>query len=113
MPDSMMDFLSRATEMMENLPDPLVYTIIAVFTSGAVYSSYQHARNWRPRKARRVKLKGADGKKIEDCAPPAPHSRDKLTECSIDVMESWSIGRQYKLQRRVCVSSLLKLIIDW
>lgn len=65
-----MDSVSRVMDMMENLPDPLVYSIIALFTTGAVYSSIHHAKNWRPRKAKRVKLKGADGKKIEDCTPP-------------------------------------------
>jgi len=62
-----MELLSKTLDMLESLPDPLVYTIIAAVTTGAVYSSIQHAKSWRPRKAKRVKLKGADGKKIEDC----------------------------------------------
>jgi len=67
-------------DMMENPPDPLVYGIIAVFTTGAVYSSIQHAKNWRPRKAKRVKLKGADGKKIEDCNSPLPFQHEKADD---------------------------------
>jgi hypothetical protein len=90
-----MDSVSRVMDMMENLPDPLVYSIIALFTTGAVYSLIHHAKNWRPRKAKRVKLKGADGKKIEDCTRSL--QQEKLTICSIDILESWSACTKHKL----------------
>lgn len=62
-----MDVVSRVTDTLATLPDPLIYTLIAFGASGAVYSTLQHIIAWRPRNAKRVKLKGADGRKIENC----------------------------------------------
>jgi hypothetical protein len=62
-----MDPLSKAASMIRNLPDPLIYSIIAVTASVAVYSTIHHVENWRPRKTKRVKLKGVEGRKVEDC----------------------------------------------
>ena len=94
-PESTMTFLSTVMDTIENLPDPLVYSIIAIFTTGSVYSSFQHAKNWRPRKAKRLKLKGADGKKIEDCR----RTRSLATTliCSVDFMEPRNSCAEYKL----------------
>ena len=62
-----MDIVSRTVRKLQNLPDPLIYTLIAIGATGAVYSTIQHAKSWRPRKKKSVKLKGDDGKKVEDC----------------------------------------------
>jgi hypothetical protein len=67
-----MDILSKLTDTLATLPDPLVYTLIALGASGAVYSTVHHVKAWRPRNAKRVKLKGADGRKIENCTSPGP-----------------------------------------
>jgi hypothetical protein len=58
------------TISLQNLPDTLIFSLIAIGATGAVYSTLQHVKNWRPRKAKQVKLKAADGKKIEDCMSP-------------------------------------------
>jgi hypothetical protein len=63
----MVDFLAKAMSTVGNLPDPLIYSIIAVVASGAVYSTIHHVENWRPRHAKRVKLKGVEGRKVEEC----------------------------------------------
>lgn len=64
--------LSKLTDTLAALPDPLIYTFIALGASGAVYSTLHHIKAWRPRNAKRVKLKGADGRKIENCTSPGP-----------------------------------------
>jgi hypothetical protein len=71
-----MDVLSRAAKSLQSLPDPLIYSIIAIAATGAVYSTIHHVKNWRPRKGKRVILKGVDGKKIEDCASLSKNSTD-------------------------------------
>ena len=38
--------LSRAMDMLEDLPDPLIYSIVAVFTSGAIYSTANEMVQW-------------------------------------------------------------------
>jgi hypothetical protein len=65
--DLAMGFLGNTVEALKRLPDPLIYTLIAAGAAGAIYASVHHANHWRPRKGKRVKLGGADGKKIEDC----------------------------------------------
>jgi hypothetical protein len=70
-----MDHVSEALSRLRSLPDPLVYSIIAIIASGAVYSTIHHVENWRPRKTKRVKLKGVEGRKVEDC--PSPLIRPK------------------------------------
>jgi hypothetical protein len=65
-----MDFLSRTVSIIRNLPDPLIYITIAAAASIAAYSTIHHVKNWRPRKTKRVKLKGADGRKVEHCIYP-------------------------------------------
>jgi hypothetical protein len=62
-----MELVSGALSRLRSLPDPLVYSIIAIAASGAVYSTIHHVENWRPRKTKRVKLKGVEGRKVEDC----------------------------------------------
>lgn len=65
-----MGLLSKLIGKLETLPDPLIYAIIAVGATGAVLSTVHHVNTWRPRKRKGVKLKGAEGKKIEDCMSP-------------------------------------------
>jgi hypothetical protein len=79
--------LTQVVEALESLPDPLVYILIAVGATGAVYSTVHHVKNWRPRKIKRLKLKGAEGKKIEDCIA-APH-RNTAENVALS---SWSLG---------------------
>ena len=95
-----MDIISRLTDTLAALPDPLIYTFIAFGASGAVYSTLQHINAWRPRNAKRVKLKGADGRKIENCLLPRFLSG---ADCSVDFSESWCSSSEYKLQCCLCV----------
>ena len=69
-PVFIMGLLSKLIGKLETLPDPLIYAIIAVGATGAVLSTIHHVSTWRPRKRKGVKLKGAEGKKIEDCMSP-------------------------------------------
>jgi hypothetical protein len=108
-----MDLLSRAMSMIRNLPDPLIYSIIAVVASGAVYSTIHHIGNSRPRKIKRVKLKGPEGKKVEDCTLSNFHFEGELANIhSTYVMEPWNSGSEYKFQRRLRVDVLLLIGID-
>jgi hypothetical protein len=75
--------LSRVADALESLPGPLQYILVAVGAIGAVYSTIHHVKAWRPRKIKRLKLKGAEGKKIEDCTI-AP--KDILTELDSDFL---------------------------
>jgi len=70
-----MGFLSRLLRRLETLPDLLIYTVIAIGATGAVLSTIHHVKSWKPSKRKSVKLKGADGKKIEDCKFP-PRTRN-------------------------------------
>jgi hypothetical protein len=85
-PPSLMDLLSRATRKLQNLPDPLVFALIAIVASGAIYSTVQHARSWKPRKTKSVKLRGEEGKKIEDCTSNTAKLTIALTSRSLGVL---------------------------
>ena len=104
-----MDFLSRAMSVIEGLPDPLIYSIIAVVASGAVYSTIHHLQNWRPRHTKRVKLKGVDGRKIEDCTSSNYCLKLPTDSDSVDIVESWNTCSKYKLQCRLCVHFLPRM----
>ena len=92
-----MDFLSRVVKEFQALPDPLVFTLIAIGASGAVYSTVQHAKSWRPRKAKSVRLRGAEGKKIEDCTLRLEHGIMNDLTSSADFKESRSTGKECEL----------------
>ena len=93
----MMDFLARAASTIASLPDPLVYSIIAVVASGAVYSTIHHVENWRPRHTKRVKLKGVEGRKVEECMSPNYCLKLPTDSDSVDIMESWDSCSKHKL----------------
>jgi hypothetical protein len=92
-----MDFLLRATSTIGGLPDPLIYSIIAVVASGAVYSTIHHVENWRPRHTKRVKLKGVEGRKVEDCTSSNYGLKSPTDSNSVDIMESWDPCSKHKL----------------
>jgi hypothetical protein len=95
-----MDVLSRVTRKLQDLPDPLIYTLIAIAASGAVYSTVQHAKNWEPRSARDVQRKGKIGSRIEDCT-----AHNKLVNDSSDIKKPCCSCQRHKLQcciRVVC-----------
>ena len=65
--------MSRMVRALEHLPDPLVYTLIALGASAAVLSTIHHIKASTPPQKPRVKLKGVEGKKVEDCTLPHAH----------------------------------------
>jgi hypothetical protein len=62
-----MSLSTRILDSLQELPDPVIYGIIAVGATGAVLSTIHHVRSWKPHNKKSVKLKGPEGKKIEEC----------------------------------------------
>lgn len=72
---ALMNFVSTILDTLQALPDPLIYTFIAVTASGAVYSTIHHVKHWRLRKQNPPKLSGSAARRIEDCTFPCPATR--------------------------------------